>query len=273
MAESKASKTPKVFDISKPGKSAPSASSKPIIITNRPVLKDPMMVDKPNADDGASKPLVSTASHVKIVPLHLGSDGTDEKKEDEKPSAPPAPTVTELAVRATARKVAAEVKQKEAEAEKPAEPEKPDEPVKPTDKKPAEPEPESAKDSEPAETDKATEDTKDPDEEEKAEEEAGDEPGSDNPTQRDKPKDGTKADDADVKAQKEQERKAELEKIAESHKYYLPINQIEKRRNKRATLLGAVVILVLGLAWADIALDAGLLTVPGVKAPTHFFSK
>lgn len=35
--------SPKVFDITKPGKSAPNASSRPIIVTNRPVLKDPMV--------------------------------------------------------------------------------------------------------------------------------------------------------------------------------------------------------------------------------------
>lgn len=32
------------MDVSRPGKAKPSATSKPIIITNRPLLQDPMVV-------------------------------------------------------------------------------------------------------------------------------------------------------------------------------------------------------------------------------------
>lgn len=86
-------------------------------------------------------------------------------------------------------------------------------------------------------------------------------------------KDGTKETDSDIVAQKEQERAAELQKLAASHKYLLPINQIEKRRNKRAVWFGALIIILLCVAWVDVALDANLVTIPGVHAPTHFFHK
>jgi hypothetical protein len=36
--------------------------------------------------------------------------------------------------------------------------------------------------------------------------------------------------------------------------------------------LGVVLAIVLALAWADIALDAGLIQINGVKPVTHFFS-
>lgn len=80
-------------------------------------------------------------------------------------------------------------------------------------------------------------------------------------------------DDQDLAEKKEAERQANLDKIAAAKTYYLPINQVVRRRSKRIAVLGAVLIVVLGLAWLDIALDAQLITIPGVEAPTHFFSK
>jgi len=78
--------------------------------------------------------------------------------------------------------------------------------------------------------------------------------------------------DSDAAAlEQEAKRAAELQKLAESRKYYLPINQIEKRRNKRNTVLGVLLIIILAIAWADVSLDAGIISIPGIKAPTHFF--
>lgn len=75
----------------------------------------------------------------------------------------------------------------------------------------------------------------------------------------------------EIANRKAAERAAEIQKLAESHKYFLPINQVEKRRNKRAAWAGVVLVLLLAIVWADVALDAGLVTVPGITAPTHFF--
>lgn len=80
-------------------------------------------------------------------------------------------------------------------------------------------------------------------------------------------------DEQDLIDRKAAERQANLDKIAEAKTYYLPINQVVRRRSKHIALAGVLLIIIMGLAWADVALDAGLITIPGVKAPTHFFSK
>jgi hypothetical protein len=65
---------------------------------------------------------------------------------------------------------------------------------------------------------------------------------------------------------------AAIEKLTESKQYYLPIETIEKRRSKRFVAVGVLLSLLLIVAWADIALDAGLIQLNGVKPVTHFFS-
>jgi hypothetical protein len=76
--------------------------------------------------------------------------------------------------------------------------------------------------------------------------------------------------EAEVAAQAEHE--ALVDKLSESKQYYLPINSIEKRRTKRVVILGAVLSIVLMVAWADVALDSGIIQLGGVKPVTHFFS-
>ncbi|MBC7581785.1 hypothetical protein H7097_02850 [Aeromicrobium sp.] len=68
------------------------------------------------------------------------------------------------------------------------------------------------------------------------------------------------------------ERQANFNKIVLAKTYFLPINQVVRRHNKQVVAVGAALIILLGVAWADVSLDAGLITIPGVKAPTHFFS-
>ena len=91
-------------------------------------------------------------------------------------------------------------------------------------------------------------------------------------TSRDKLKEAS-TDEQDLMAKKAAERQANFDKIALAKTYYLPINQVVRRRSKHVAIIGAVLIILLGLAWVDVSLDAGLISIPGVKAPTHFFSK
>jgi hypothetical protein len=63
-----------------------------------------------------------------------------------------------------------------------------------------------------------------------------------------------------------------VQKLVDSKQYFLPINAVEKRKTKHFLILGVVLSVLLLLAWGDIALDAGLVQVPGVKPFTHFFS-
>ena len=208
MAETKKTKstaTETVFDVAKPGKTAPSSSSKPIIVTNRPVLKDPMVVEDDAAPD-SEKPVeseqalaVPSVSKVKLAPLSEDMKAAESAKADAK----------------------------EQETDK-------------------------------AEGSAATDDvTQEPD--------LDDGEG----TSDDAKKQAPETDEAAER--KASERQAELDKLIESRKYFLPINQVERRRSKHYAVVGFIVIVILGLAWVDIALDAGLITLPGVKAPTHFF--
>lgn len=58
----KASDTKKVFDVAKPGKSAPDPNSRPIIVSRGPQVEDPMVSKKPPSDDlPPSAPVVSVS--------------------------------------------------------------------------------------------------------------------------------------------------------------------------------------------------------------------
>lgn len=57
---SKVSSPPKVFDVIAPGKVAPTPTARPIIVTNRPIIKDPMAPANPPISQDAGE----SASHV-----------------------------------------------------------------------------------------------------------------------------------------------------------------------------------------------------------------
>lgn len=73
--------------------------------------------------------------------------------------------------------------------------------------------------------------------------------------------------EADAKVQDE------LDTLTDQKTYFLPINAVEQRRSRHVLIAGAVVIIILGLAQIDIALDAGFITIGNVHAPTHLFHK
>jgi hypothetical protein len=175
-------KTPRP-DVDKPGKSAPPATSKPVIVSNRPLLKDPMVVDEEavSENEATEKEELAHSTGPKLKPLKEPATTSTDTKENQ-----------------------------------PAEDETP-----PTenDTKP-QPEPKPGHDTGPNQT-----------------------------------KHG-----------------ADIQKLIDSRKYELPINAVEKRKTKRFVVLGVFLAILLALAWADIALDAGLVKVSGIKPVTHFFS-
>lgn len=63
-----------------------------------------------------------------------------------------------------------------------------------------------------------------------------------------------------------------VRKLIESKKYFLPINAVEHRRSARFAAVGIILALVLAAAWVDVALDAGLIHISGLKPVTHLFS-
>lgn len=119
-SKSAASNTTKVFDVSKPGKTASQATSRPVIVSNRPIMQDPMVAGQSPKEEAAA---TDSPSRVKMVIQPLSEDST-------KPDAaePESTSDTE-----TATEPAAELKtENDTIDEKPA-PE--------SDEKPAEPEP------------------------------------------------------------------------------------------------------------------------------------
>lgn len=242
MADSK-SETPTNNDVSPPGKTPPSKTSKPVIITHHAMLNDPMVV-APKAETmpeaGGDKPqLAKAVTPIKIRPL------AEKPASEAAPKAPEA--TTELA------KVEAESKPEPIKAEATTPP-KPSEPAKPVtaaeaSKTPV-PTPSSDQPSEPP-SDKILNPESDGDVQAQA---------------------GTPTDPAALEAEEAERAKhaAEIQKLADSKKYYLPINAVEKRRSKRALII-LIVFVVLAAVWADVASDAGMLTIPGVKPVTNFF--
>lgn len=171
-----------IKDVAAPGETAPDDSAKPIIVTNRPIMKDTMVKEESPDGESPQKPTLSRSTREAVI------QPVSQPKPKEEPT--PEETVS-------------------------------DEPKESAKKAPTADEAEAA---------------------EKAE------------------------------AQKQAEHDTAIQKLVDSKKYELPINAVEKRRSKRVVILGLVLSILLLLAWADIALDAGIVHISGVKPVTHFFS-
>lgn len=175
------------FDIHKPSKSAPSSTSRPVITTHNPMMKDPMVNDSSEPEPKeATKPLTPGREKV-IVPI----SEPDTKEEKAKKTAE-----TEAA-------------------------------TKESDKK----------ESEAAVVDAVAE-------------QAG----------KKKKNEPTKEDVA---------REAELEKMIEEKKYFVPIGQVNHRRNKR--WFWSIFIVIVLLAAGYLAVDANMIDL-GIKLPYEFIT-
>lgn len=100
MADTKETSAPKkasdarVFDVAKPGKSAATATSKPVIVSNRPILQDPMVIQNasttPLSDPNPADNVPAKATRERVItPLKItfkddNEDEKAEKKDDKK---------------------------------------------------------------------------------------------------------------------------------------------------------------------------------------------
>ena len=245
-----AKKTPsvKIIDISAPDQSSPDPTSRPVVVTNRPVLaNDPMMVDGP----ASSKTVPSTAPVVSrqaktISPISdtmTIDTGVDAKAptESAQPTEPNTATLPEEnsvptntaptdTVGPSVEAGAAPIVQKATSTA--VEEPKPSEPVAP---------PEESKPQVPA--------PKPPTDEEIASEKAV----------------------ADERILGEEEaRRQELERLIESGKYAVPINAVRRKRTRTVVLGLSILAFVLAVALFDVALDTHTIVVRAVPH-THFF--
>lgn len=250
-----------VFDVSRPGSGkAASATARPVISTKGPVIQDPMVVASPKSDatesddnqstDRQTAPPVNRSAKRVIQPLHNIEEDTPpeeqasenvDKSDDSPITAPPVPEGDE-------------------KTDTPAKsPDSPKEPAKP---KPA-PEPEKPK------------------VEDKPVDPVAAKP-SENPNLKTDdlvPKISTTPLDAkldprasDPTARLIAEHAERITKLVESEQYFLPIYTAEARHRKRLIVVGLLLSVILGLAWYNVALDAGLLTNTFNLPHTSFFS-
>jgi hypothetical protein len=233
-----------IMDVAHPGQSAPAANSKSVIVSSRPMMKDPMMVDGASDTDEvdrlveADRPIEKATPRVE--PLAT-PDAAADKDESDKPAEPDSSgTSDKLPVPATGKSdKTSDNEGKDSPASKP--------PAAKTDKtgegQPAEAaapdvaEVEATGDKDTAIDDKATQDTK----------------------------------AAEAAADQVAKHQAAIDKLADSQQYYLPINSVEKRRSQRFIGLGILLSLLLVVAWADVALDAGLISLSNIPH-SHFFA-
>lgn len=103
MSESKKStkstkKTVAKPDVEQPGKSAPAATSKPVIVTHRPIMKDPMMVEDDESTGNAPKEDLAHAIGPKLQPLSKPEEPeAGPKTNKEEPAAEPDSSESETA--------------------------------------------------------------------------------------------------------------------------------------------------------------------------------
>ena len=77
---------PKIMDVSKPGKSAPPRTSRPVIVGHGPMAKDSTVVEEVKEPDTLNEPAVApSTSHKKIVPLGDSEKPADAPAEEPKP--------------------------------------------------------------------------------------------------------------------------------------------------------------------------------------------
>lgn len=230
-------------DIAHPNKSAPSNNSKSVIITHGAVMQDPMVVANPVADIEPPKPQATVTPQLTIQPLSAPLLSTkkdipalakadDETGAETKPESSATPLKKDAVAESSVAQATSEAAVKESFAA-------PGPIALDTPKLPAQPA-----------TDAPTENSND----------EGDE-GSVTPQ--------ALQEAAEAAAKKAEE---EVQLLIETKKYFLPIKTTEQRRTKRTVILGILFSVVLIAAWADIALDAGLIQLAGIHSLTHFFS-
>jgi len=264
---------PKIMDVSKPGKTAPPASAKPVIVTNRPMLKqDPMMATpdgmEKSAVPGETSPISRTAKTVNVLQPTEPTKADAAEPVTVKVTAPPAPKVEDLIAAKTAA-VKPEAAPKAESIDQGSTPENPAAPI--TAPEPARTDSENPSSPEKSDTPSAPEEapTITPSSSIDGQDEEPDEDGADSQLAPNQALEEAKQKEEEAKAA----RQAEEEKIIASRQYYLPMSTVTQRRGLDRVLLVLALVLIVALVWMDIVLDAGIIHIPGVHAFTHFFTK
>ncbi|HSH18685.1 MAG TPA: hypothetical protein VK978_04860 [Candidatus Saccharimonadales bacterium] len=254
-----ASKPSKVFDVAKPGKEAAAdATARPVIISHRPLMKDPMMSEAATpTPEEKSRPQGSGSAKVVIQPL-----GALAKAEDANAGALLAsPGAIDLHIPdfdQPAAVPAGKEKEEDVPADQTPEPiaEPVDEAAAPSTGSPQQDAPEPAEDRGTAAAGSLSSVTS-------VSQDALDI----------KPAPGPKAAEVTEAAALEAEikRQEAFEALVESKEYFLPINAVKRRRSRIVTVSGLLLIVLLGLLLVNLLMDVGVIRIEGVRPLTHFF--
>jgi len=240
MAHSSKDSTKKVFDISSPATTPPSATSRPLIVGHGAIMKDPTIIDNNESTESAepSEPTEETHHQLNIAP----AENTKEEKGD---------TNEELD---SSKKEFTLKKELNLQPSKNLMSSLASSTPKPDISPPVAVEPK---------------------EEDKAPVQAAPSP-SDINTKTDinsttlTPEEKKVSDQAELEAQAAKESK--INDLVEKKTYFLSINRLEQKRNSRLIIIGIIICLLLVVVWLDVALDAGLISNTFKLPHTHFFS-
>lgn len=247
-------KSTKIDDVKRPEKVTPAATSRPLVVTNRPFLSsDPMVVpavDAPEAPKPA-EPIARTAKT--IVPVSEAAQPEPEKPAavpvSETPTAPEAPSAPEPPQSAGDAPASETTENTD---------EKPEESPVAVITEPSQPGP--VPDLRPSATTAADDESTQAQQPGAAE----DEP------KRDAEAEAIAEETAVMEAKTAREQ--ELEQLIASGKYRVPINAVQRKRSRMYAWLLFVVAILLAAVLVDAALDAGLVTTSLNVPHTHFFS-
>ncbi|HSX30548.1 MAG TPA: hypothetical protein VLE99_01395 [Candidatus Saccharimonadales bacterium] len=286
MPQKEKSAASKIDDVKRPGKATPSASSRPIVVSNRPVLaSDPMMVatDATGSKESALQPMTRTAKT--IQPLDTALTAAAARKAAEQPltpsdlasandkSAGDTSTAIKIIDNSGTDQPLVDTSAAVAETAPPETPEltaKPAaEPVAIIEEPKAKPNPDATP---PEPTTAQNAETTDPSETTPL-------PATTAPSAAIESSDQVKRDqEAELTAEQiaaaeaETARNQELEALVASRKYNAPINARQRKRSRLHVLLLCLLALALAAVLLDAALDAGLVSLPVSVPHTHFLS-
>lgn len=235
MANNKPTARKKTMDVSKPGKSVPDISSRPVIVTHRPMVEDPMVKPEANADTEVAKTPDEAEKAVVRGPKVILPMSEQPKTEDSESVPAETPVITP--------------------EESPKEPDVTDQPAEETNTEETEKSDESDDTTESTESSEASEEAETSEANESNEEAVV----------------GAIAGQVELNGKKKndqlsEEEKAKIEarnKLIEDKTYFLPIGAVtKKRKNQRAVLFLFFMIVVIFSAY--LAADAELIKAPFV---------
>ncbi|HET9098244.1 MAG TPA: hypothetical protein VFN51_01355 [Candidatus Saccharimonadales bacterium] len=290
-----------IIDISHPDSAPAPASGKPVIVTNRPIMKDPMVNSSEDAvtpnDSPVQKIQVKNSGELRLTPLsapelpiEAALKETEAKESTAESPAPVEETIQEKNQEKNDQPdpQTEEKDNDEADNEPKADSSEGNGASEPANEEPAKVEPPIAKDNnDQADSPPPTviETPEPPDHKPKdgpelangsAQTNAIDSLPASSPADTSSKAKDTGIPDAQkieqMEAAKKLEHDQQIAELTESKEYYLPINTVEKRRSRRFVAVGILISLILVAAWADVALDSGLINVAYSVPHTHFFS-